>query len=331
MVLKRLAFFSLVLLLEGGALAQGPAGGISIPNTTSAINSPTPLSQRVVHYEIDAKYEPKGHTLDATETLTYHNLTGQPLDTFPFHLYLNAFQPKSTFLREGKREGTRGQDFEKWDPKSYGSEEIKSFEVVGQGDLTKQLQFIHPDDDNTDDRTVVQVHLATPVPADGYVQFKIKWHNQYPKTVERTGWDRDSLMSGQWFPKVGVWWHGAWNCHQFHAYTEFFADFGVYDVKVSTPQNEVIGGGGVKVGETINSDGSKTAVFHAEDVHDFAWAASPHYRVFEETFQSSAGPVKLNFFMMPAHVSLLERHSYVLKQAMDRDDRWYRHLIRTRP
>jgi hypothetical protein len=323
MNLKPVALAWIALSFGGIAVGQNTGSGLSIPDTTSAINSSTPLSQRVVHYEIDAKYDPKGHTLEATETLTYHNLTGQPLDTFPFHLYLNAFQPTSTFLREGKRERTRGQDFENWDPKSYGAEEIKSFEVVGQGDFTKQLQFIHPDDDNQDDKTVVQVRLATPVPADGYVQFKIKWHNQYPKTVERTGWDRDSLMSGQWFPKVGVWWHGAWNCHQFHAYTEFFADFGVYDVKVTVPQNEVVGGGGVNVGEVNNGDGTKTATFHGEDIHDFAWAASPHYQVFQDTFQSSVGPVKLSFYMMPAHVGLLDRHVYVLKQAMDRDDRWY--------
>ena len=42
------------------------------------------------------------HIVDATEVLTYHNLTGQALDHFPFHLYQNAFQPKSTFVREGK-------------------------------------------------------------------------------------------------------------------------------------------------------------------------------------------------------------------------------------
>ncbi len=53
-----------------------------------------PLSQRVVAYQIDANYDPDKHAVEATETLTYHNLTGQPLDRFPFHLYLNAFQPK---------------------------------------------------------------------------------------------------------------------------------------------------------------------------------------------------------------------------------------------
>jgi len=36
------------------AFAQTASTGLSIPDTTSAINSPTPLSQRVVAYDIDA-------------------------------------------------------------------------------------------------------------------------------------------------------------------------------------------------------------------------------------------------------------------------------------
>src|SRR5271166_1041883 len=81
-----------------------------------------PLSQRVVAYQIEAKYDPAQHTVDATETLTYRNLTGQPLNRFPFHLYLNAFQPKSTWVHEAHRDGNlRSSRFETWDPKEYGS------------------------------------------------------------------------------------------------------------------------------------------------------------------------------------------------------------------
>jgi Peptidase family M1 domain len=320
----RLAVGLLATLFALPAFAQtGSAMSPAIPATTSAINSLTPLSQRVVAYDMDARYNAKNHSLDATETLTYHNLSGQPLDTFPFHLYLNGFQPTSTWVREGKREGTRGQDFEKWDSKSYGAEEIKSFEVVGQGDFTTQLQFIHPDDNNQEDRTVVQVHLPKPVPPDGYVQFKIKFHDQFPETVARTGWNRDFVLGGQWFPKVGVWWHGAWNCHQFHAYTEFFADFGVYDVKLTVPQFEVVGASGIEVSSVNNPDGTKTVAYHADDIHDFAWTASPHYLIYNDTFQGSMGPVKLRIMMQPAHWSQVEREARVLKASMDRYDRWY--------
>ena len=320
----RLPVCLLTALLVMPAFGQtGSVNGPAIPATTSAINSPTPLSQRVVAYDMDARYNAKNHSLDATETITYHNLTGQPLDTFPFHLYLNGFQPTSTWLREGKREGTRGEDFGKWGNNRYGAEEIKSFEVVGQGDFTSQLQYVHPDDDNKDDRTVVQVHLPKPVPPDGVVQFKIKFHDQFPETIARTGWNRDFVLGGQWFPKVGVWWHGAWNCHQFHAYTEFFADFGVYDVKLTVPQNEVVGASGIEVRSVNNPDGTKTVSYHAEDIHDFAWTASPHYLIYNDTFQSSMGPVKLRLMMQPAHWSQVEREVRVLKQSMDRYDRWY--------
>ena len=323
------ARFRVVVCLLAASLAvsayaqTNAAGGFAIPATTSAINSAAPLSQRVVAYDMDAKYNAKAHSVDATETLTYHNLTGQPLDAFPFHLYLNAFQPTSTWVREGKREATRGQDFEKWDAKSYGAEEIKSLEVVGQGDFTNQLQFIHPDDENKDDRTVMQVHLPKPIPPDGYVQFKIKFHDQFPETMERTGWNRDFVLGGQWFPKVGVWWHGAWNCHQFHAYTEFFADFGVYDVKLTVPQYEVVGASGIEVSSVNNPDGTKTVAYHGDDIHDFAWTASPHYLIYNDTFQSSVGPVKLRILMQPAHWNQAERHARIAKETMERFDRWY--------
>jgi Peptidase family M1 domain len=317
--LKFILSLGLALAWQAGA----QTASLSIPDTTSAINSDQPLSQRVVHYEIDAKYDAKTHSLDGTEILTYHNLTGQALDTFPFHLYLNAFQPTSTWMREAKREGTRGPGAENWDAKSYASDEIKTFQVEGQGDLMSQLQFTHPDDDNKDDRTVAQVHLPKAIPPDGYVQFKIKFHDQFPKTVARTGWDRDSLVAGQWFPKVGVWWHGAWNCHQFHAYTEFFADFGVYDVKVTVPQYEVIGASGVEVASVDHSDGTKTVTYHGEDIHDFAWTISPHYKMLYDTFPGQMGSVKLKIMMQPAHWGQAERHARILKNTMDRFERWY--------
>src|SRR5581483_2644981 len=237
MIFRCASMLAATALLSVLAFGQN---GPSIPNTTIAINSSQPMSQRVVHYDIDARYNAKDHSLDATEILTYQNLTGQPLDRFPFHLYLNAFQPNSSWVRETKRDGTRDVNWDKWEQKYYGSEEIKRFEVVGMGDLTSKLQYIQPDDNNKDDRSVIQVQLPRAVPPNAYVQFKISFHDQFPETLERTGWKRDFLLAGQWFPKVGVWWQGAWNCHQFHGSTEFFADFGVYDVKLTIPQNEVV-------------------------------------------------------------------------------------------
>ena len=309
------------------ASSKAPASIVetaSIPETTSAINSATPLSQRVVHYEIDAKYDAAKHTVDATEVLTYHNLTGQALDHFPFHLYLNGFQPKATWVREAKLVGNRDTSYEKWEDKEYGAEEIKSFEVVGQGDLTKSLQFVQPDDGNKGDKSVVDVHLPTAIAPGAYVQFKIAFHDQFPEVQARTGWKHDFLLGGQWFPKVGVWWQGAWNCHQFHAMTEFFADFGVYDVKLTVPQNEIVGASGVKVGEANNSDNTKTVSYHGDDIHDFAWTVSPRYKVKDDSvFQGQMGPVKMQVMMQPAHWGQVERHERILRQSLEHFEKWY--------
>ncbi len=298
------------------------SSGLSIPDTTLAINSEKPMSERVVHYEIDAKYDATKHTVDATETLTYHNLTGQTLDHFPFHLYQNAFQPNATWVREAKRDGSRATVYDHWDAKEYGSEEIQHIEVVGQGDLTSALHYIAPDDGNKDDKTVIDLPVPKPIAPNAFVQFKITFHNQMPETQARSGWKRDFLLGGQWFPKVGVWWHGAWNCHQYHANSEFFADFGVYDVKLTVPQFEVIGASGVKVSDANNSDGTKTVAYHGDDIHDFAWTVSPRYKVRESTYQSQMGPIHLTFMMQPAHWDQAERHERITRQRLDHFEKW---------
>src|SRR5208283_5319053 len=241
--------FAVGLLCCAAALAQSPFA----PKVSG------PLSQRVVAYQIDAKYDPAKHMVNATETLTYHNLTGQPLDRFPFHLYLNAFQPNSTWVHEAHRDGNfRTSDFgEAWDPKHSGSSEVTSLEVVGMGDMTKQIKFISPDDGNPTDKTVFDIALPHPVQPGQDVVFKIKFRAVFPEVVARTGYKRTFLLAGQWFPKVGVWWNGAWNCHQFHAMTEFFADFGTYDVKITLPKNYVIGATGVQTSDSDNGNGTR--------------------------------------------------------------------------
>ena len=297
---------------------------MAIPDTTLAINSDKAMSERVVHYEIDAKYNAETHIVDATEVLTYHNVTGQALDHFPFHLYQNAFQPKATWVNEAKLMGSRDTNYEKWEDKDYGSEEIKNLEVVGQGDLTAQLHFIAPDDGNKDDKTVVDLPLRKPIAPGDSVQFKMTFQTKFPETQARSGYKRDFVLGGQWFPKVGVFWHGAWNCHQYHNTTEFFADFGVYDVKLTVPQFEVVGASGVKVGETSNADNTKTLTYHGDDIHDFAWTASPRYKVKDDgVFQGQMGPVKMQILMQPAHWNQVERHEKILRESLDHFERWY--------
>jgi hypothetical protein len=320
--------FSRMRLLVGGALVFLAATAARAQGTPPPMYTPTnegqPLSTRVVNYQIDAHLDATKKTIDATEWLTYKNLTGQPQQTFPFHLYLNAFQPKSTFMTEVRLYGTRGTSAGSgWDPKHYGSITISKFEVEGMGDLTDKMQFMQPDDHNPDDRTVMQVTLPKPIAPEASVKFQMVFHDQLPYVVERTGYVRDFFMVGQWFPKVGLWWKNAWNCHQFHATTEFFSDFGTYDVRVTLPQNEVVGAGGDLISSSNNADGTKSLIFHSEDVIDFSWTASPHFIDVEDSWTGSVGTVKLHVLMSPGHMASAPRYIHVLKGAMTLFDKWY--------
>jgi hypothetical protein len=290
---------------------------------TSGVAQSAPLSDRVVAYQIEGAYNEKTHTLDATEVLTYTNKTGIELNRFPFHLYLNAFQPKSTWMTEAERIGQR--DAPKgtpWEDKHFGSNEVKSLEIVGVGDVTKQMKFISPDDGNADDRTVFEIVPPKPLLPGGSIQFKIHFVAKFPEVVARTGYKRDFLMAGQWFPKVGVFWNGAWNCHQFHASTEFFADFGTFDVKLTLPAKWNVGATGVPTGAKDNGNGTQTMSFHAEDVHDFAWTADPTTKVVEDSVQLSTHTVKIRMLMPPGHMSSAQRYMNALKGTMHKFDEW---------
>lgn len=297
-----------------------PASATLFAQLSIATNSPNgqPLSQRVVAYTIDARLDTDKKTLDATESLTYHNLTGQPLTTFPFHLYLNAFRPESTFTAETHAGGgIRGDAVDETYPaEKIGGITISHIDADGYGDLTSALHFTAPDDGNLQDHTVAEIILPRPVAPGDSVTFHINFHDKFPLSVARNGYKRDFIMGGQWFPKVGVFWHGAWNCHQYHATTEFFSDFGTFNVRLTVPRRYTVGASGVPTGNQPNSDGTKTLSFYGEDIHDFAFAASPNFVVTDAIYLSSLGPVQIHILALAAHPHIAQRYLEITRGAL---------------
>ncbi len=290
-----------------------------------ATNSPTPLSVRVTSYNIDARIDTDKKSLDATETLTYKNLTGQPLASFPFHLYLNAFRPQSTFTSEthftgGIRDSEKDNDYPK---EKIGGITISQISADGYGDLKGAMHFIAPDDGNSEDHTVAEITLPHPLAPGETITFHLAFHDQFPLSIARNGYKRDFIMGGQWYPKPGVFWHGAWNCHQYHSTTEFFSDFGVFNVRLTLPKRYVVGASGVPVGEQANADGTKSLSFYGEDIGDFAWAASPHFTVTDGVYDSSMGPVKIHVLALAAHPAAGARYRDILHSTLAEFDKRY--------
>jgi hypothetical protein len=284
-----------------------------------------PFSIRVVAYNIDARIDTDKKSLDATETLTYKNLTGQPLTGFPFHLYLNAFRPESSFTSEthftgGIRDNESDNDYP---DKKRGSIAISHIDADGYGDLTSAMHFIAPDDGNQQDHTVTEIKLPHPLAPNDSITFHLAFHDQFPLSIARNGWKRDFIMGGQWYPKPGVFWHGAWNCHQYHSTTEFFSDFATFKVSLTLPRQYVVGASGVPTGEQVNSDGTKTLSFYGEDIGDFAWATSPHFTVTDGTYLSSLGPVKVHVLALAAHPKAGPRYLDIIQKTLAQFDQRY--------
>ena len=59
---------------------------------------------------------------------------------------------------------------------------------------------------------------------------------------------------------------GEFGRHVGHAATEYYSDYGVYDVKMTVPGNFVLGATGRQVDRKENSDGTVTYTYHQKDV-----------------------------------------------------------------
>jgi aminopeptidase N len=86
----------------------------------------------------------------------------------------------------------------------------------------------------------------------------------------------------------------------------------------------VVGASGIKVSETSNSDSTKTVTYHGDDIHDFAWTASPRFKVKDDgVYQGQMGPVNMRILMQPAHWGQVERHEKILRESLQQFESRY--------
>src|SRR5580765_2443301 len=238
---------------------------------------------RVVSYSIDVSLDATTHTLTGVERVSWHNASSDAVSDLWFHLYLNAFRnTNSTFVKESGGQ-LRGVEIV---PGGWGWIDLKKLAIANGGaDLLRGATMMAPDDGNADDRTVLRTVLPQPVPPGGDVTLDIAFAARLPRVFARTGYVNDYYLVGQWFPKLAVYeaagtrgrTAGGWNCHQFHANSEFYADYGSFDVRITTPERFVVGATGQLKSSTRNSGGTVTRRYVQDDVHDFAWTADPGF------------------------------------------------------
>ncbi|MBL8113944.1 MAG: M1 family metallopeptidase [Acidobacteria bacterium] len=244
--------------------------------------------RKLVDYDIRVTLDPATKTLTGAQTLKWTNPAPEPVSELRFHLYWNAFRNnRSTFFKES---GGQLRDDQADTEGGWGRIDLTKVQIGG-ADVLARGRFDSPDDGNPDDRTVWVLPLETPVGPGETVTLTMDWISKVPKVYARAGYVRDYFFIGQWFPKIGVYEPAGmrrrktsgWNCHQYHANSEFYANFGDYHVSITVPEKFVVASAGTWTGETKQGD-KKTLRYELANVHDFAWAADPRFVVSESVW-----------------------------------------------
>lgn len=258
--------------------------------------------QQDVYYKLNATLDDKTDMIDGAEELTYWNNSPDELTFVYFHLYSNA-QVKDSYLSDLYKNNGVKLRYGKYQQQGLGTNIEKI--TIGGADLKTEQ-----------DNTVIKVYLPAPLKPGDKVTFSIKFKTYFDSGTIRNrmklfnAWGFKHYDVVHWYPRICVYDRKqGWDTDQ-HMDHEFYGDFGTFDASFTLPNNYVLDATGTllnrdevlpadlrakldiknfkdkpwneKPSVVIPADGTtKTWLFHAENVHDFALTADPTYRIGE--------------------------------------------------
>jgi Peptidase family M1 domain len=283
----RAALASPVLLLAltapGGA--GGDAKGVDLAadaaRRTAALGaSMATHAADIVDYTLVATLDTQHHTVHGEGTIHFRNESSASVSELWVHLYLNAFKnDQSVFLREpvgGFRGAAPVSDWGAIDVTKLALRQPDADAV----DLWPHAEIHRADDE---DETDARVPLPREIAPGESIDLDVAWDDKLPSILERTGYSESFHFVGQWFPKIArLEPSGRWAHFPLHHLSEFYADFGTYDVTVDVPASFTIGATGPVVDAKVEK-GRRVERHVQADVHDFAWTAYDRFDERRET------------------------------------------------
>ena len=313
---------ALVLLLVIPFLAKSQHDPLNKPNTYQASDNPyywknkLPYEgywQQDVHYTIKARVDDSLCMIDAPEySLEYWNNSPDTLENLYFHLYQNAFTPGSNLSDLYSNN--------KYDIK-YGENEVDSLgteinHVYINGDTNVRFQIRN---------SIMKVQLPKKMYPNTSINIEMSFKTYYGvngsirrrmKTFLNESKQRH-FDGVHWYPIICVYdYKFGWTSEQ-HLDKEFYANFGTFDVELTFPSDYIVEATGnltnhntvypdslfqkIQIENYIKDksyhyktkrEGEKTWVFHAENVHNFAFTADPLYRIKIDTLEQQGDYMK---------------------------------------
>jgi hypothetical protein len=301
----------------------------SVATVSRQEDAPVPggLSPRNANYELEVRLDPATRALTGAGIIRWRNIGHGPADSLRLHLYWNAWRnAESSWMRAASLAGDDPGDVDDRDWASIDLQELALAKADGSAevDLMPGFAFVQPDDGNLQDRTLASVALPQPVLPGTEITLRVKWQAHVPRTFARTGAIGDYFFIAHWFPKLAVFEEGHWAAHQFHFNTEFFSDFGRYDIRMTVPRGWMLGATGTEQSRSDNADGTTTHHYRQDDVHDFAWTTSPDYVEYRRPFSSGSLPtVDMRLLLLPEHAGQHDRHFDATAAALRYYGEWF--------
>ena len=220
--------------------------------------------QNRADYKLTAKLNEKTNEITGTGIVTYTNNSNDKLSFVWMHLDQNLFKADSRgnalIPLAGSRNGARGEVFD-------GGHKIKSVKIVtvSKGkSVEKEAKFSITD-------TRMQIFLPDDLKAKGgVVTIKIDFSFISPKE----GSDRTGVLDtkngkiftiAQWYPRMCVYDDlRGWNTNPYLGASEFYLEYGDFDVNITVPSNHIV----VCSGDLLNP----TAVYSATEQKRLAQA-----------------------------------------------------------
>ncbi len=226
----------------------------------------------VASYTLRATLDVAKHEVEGEGTIRFENSSEVSKEELYVHLYLNAFESDATVFTRKDGTGFRGTS----GLSRFGGIEIERFFVREMGAEVWHVGATTEGD--AKDRTDIRVPLPRPIAPGEVIHVDVRFKSTLPSVLLRTGFEGSFHMVGQWFPKLAkLEPDGRWAHFPFERFSEFYADFGDYDVTLDVPDGFTTGATGTLV-ESHDTSGRRISRYRASGVHDFAFTAWDGFR-----------------------------------------------------